>query len=131
MSQHLQVVQALRKAYKAKPHPVAVVIDDNDDMGLVRLLFKNFRGGNEGENRGLALTNGGLAIMQLYFRSYTINMPDDYVPQSKHLLYMDRLASMPWYLDRENLILFEPELAMRAKLAGDIETLIQVFEIKG
>ena len=131
MSQHLRLVKVLRKAYQDKPHPVAVVIDDQDDMGLIRLLFKNYRGGNEGENKGLSLTEGGLAIIQLYFKSYRIPMPENYVTQSKHLLYMDRVTTMPWHLDRQFLTLFEPDLAMMAKLAGDIDALMEVFDIKG
>lgn len=114
------------------PQPAGVVLDDLDDYTLLRTLFKNYRGGNPGEDHGLCLSLGGLAIMASYFQSYHVPVPEGYSPTAKHLLYFDRVCSMPWYLDDfHGLVLFEAELAMRAKLVGDIDALLTAFEIYG
>jgi hypothetical protein len=54
-------------------------------------------------------------------------MEQGFVPKPSHLLFFDRSCTMPWYLDSRVLILFEAQLAMRAKLVGDINQLLTAF----
>lgn len=93
------------------------------------MMFVNFRGGNE-HKYGLQLSQGGLAIMGSYFRKYLVTFPDQQTFSSRHILYLDRTCGMPWYATNFlpiEITFFEADLAMRAKLVGDLDILLNAF----
>jgi len=99
------------------------------DHELIRMMFTNLRTG-DGTYRGLQLSQGGLAIMESFFRSYPVVFPDQQTFSSRHILYLDRMCSMPWSASAFlpiTITFFEPDLAMRAKLVGDLDVLLTAF----
>ena len=129
MSFHFHLVDAIRKAHKAKPQPAATTIDTMTDEEVIRMMFTNIRFGTA-EMRGLQLSQGGLAIMKSFFKSYEVVFPNQTIFSSRHILYMDRICTRPWYAPAYlpiTITFFEPDLAMRAKLVGDLDTLITAF----
>ncbi len=80
--------------------------------------------------RGLQLTQGGLAIMESFFKSFKVVFPDQQTFSSRHILYLDRMCSMPWFATPMlpvTITFFEPDLAMKAKLVGDLDILLTAF----
>lgn len=129
MSVHYVIVAAIRKAMEDKPVAAASQLPGMSDEEIIRMMFVNFRGGNDNKH-GLQLSQGGLAIMSSYFKKFEVVFPDQQIFSSRHILYLDRMCRMPWYTTNYlpiTIQLFEPDLAMKAKLVGDLDTLIQAF----
>lgn len=100
------------------------------DDEVIRMMFTNFRGGNEDAKHGLQLSQGGIAIMGSYFKKFEVVFPDQQTFSSRHILYLDRGCSMPWYATNYlpiTITFFEADLAMRAKLVGDLDILLNAF----
>lgn len=129
MISHEQLVDAVRAAQAKRLLTEFEELFLEDDHYIVRALFSNYREVAPGESKGLRLSPIGIAVMQKFFQNWTVHLPEDYIVKSRHVLYLDRITTMPWYLDGPLLILFEPELAMRAKLVGDIDSLISAFVV--
>ena len=130
MSIHYQIVAAIRKAYNSKPIAPANLLPGMTDEEVIRMMFTNFRGGNADALHGLQLSQGGLAVMRSYFKSYDVVFPDQEAFSSRHILYLDRTCRMPWYATNYlpiTITFFEPDLAMRAKLVGDLDILLNAF----
>lgn len=69
--------------------------------------------------------------MESFFRAYRIVFPDQQTFSSRHILYLDRMCSMPWFaspLLPVTITFFEPDLAMKAKLVGDLDILLTAFD---
>lgn len=126
MSVHVRILDTMRQIHRERPHPLAGELAESNDV-LTRRYFKNYRAGDPLNPRGLRLRNEGLIIMKCFFKSWDLPMAKDYRINSRHLLYFDRVCTMPWFLTSDQLTLFEPELAMRAKLVGDLEVLKDAF----
>ena len=129
MSVHNAIVAAIRKANSAKPAGCASEIPGMTDEEVIRMMFVNYRGGNE-QKHGLQLSQGGLAIMSSFFKKFDVVFPDQQVFSSRHILYLDRMCKMPWYATNYlpiTITFFEGELAMRAKLVGDLDILLDAF----
>lgn len=128
MSLHQQIITSLRKIHEDQRDPVAVIIDQHTDQELCWILFGNFRGvaGNE---RGMALSPGGLAVMQCYFKVYEVRFDPLPLYSAKHVLFLDRISRLPWSIDSDgHLWHMDAEFAMRAKLVGDLDALMTAFE---
>jgi hypothetical protein len=95
------------------------------DEQVVRRMFRNFRG-RDNDARGLRLTNFGKEVMTFYFKPYEITAKDGRKPADMELVYLDRRAKLPYYIeDNGNIVMFDPELGIKLKLAdGDIRVLI-------
>jgi hypothetical protein len=130
MISHDELIALLRHYQSIKPATHLVELFLEEDSYLCRAIFSNYREGAPGEGRGLRLSAIGLSTFQLFFQSWEVHLPEDYIVKSRHVLYLDNITTMPWYLDGPQLILFESELAMRAKLVGDLDSLISAFVIK-
>lgn len=129
MSIHYHIVQAIRKANEAKPTVFATDIPNLTDEELIRSMFVNFRNGNE-HKRGLQLSQGGRAIMGTFFKKFEVVFPEQTTFSSRHILYLDRTCSMPWHATNLlpiTITFFEADLAMRAKLVGDLDVLLTAF----
>ena len=128
MDLHLRIIAAVRQQHERGPQPAGAVFDELADVEMVRVMFANYRGGLLSKGRGLRLTNGGLAIMQSYFTVYKVQFEPVPVYNARHILFLDRIARMPWAIDHEGkLWTMDAQLAMRAKLVGDLDTLITAF----
>lgn len=130
MSFHFQLVDIIREVQKANPKPAATIIDTMTDEEVIRMIFVNIRNNDTGM-RGLQLSQGGLAIMKSFFKSFEIVFPDEQILSSRHILYMDRICTLPWYASfflPITITFFEPDLAMRAKLVGNLDVLLSAFE---
>lgn len=131
MSVHHLLVAAIRKAHALTPKAAATNTVGMSDEEMIRMMFTNIRGGNN-DFRGLQLSQGGLAIMSSFFKSYPVVFPDQETFSSRHILYMDRMCKMPWSADPMlpvTITFFEPDLAMRAKLVGDLDVLLTAFTL--
>ena len=127
---HGLIFNAIRKEYEKTQNPLGHDVVHDVDEYLINRYFSNARGTGS-DARGLRLTDEGLTMLKSFFASYTIALPEDYLPKTQHVLFIDRIATMPWHLHGPTLTLFEPDLAMRLKLVGDIESLIQAFDVQG
>jgi hypothetical protein len=130
VSIHYPIVAAIRKANDAKPVKHASEIPGMTDEEVIRMMFVNFRNGNE-HKHGLQLSQGGLAIMSSFFKKFVVTFPDQTTFSSRHILYLDRKCTMPWYATNFlpiEITFFEADLAMRAKLVGDLDILLTAFE---
>jgi hypothetical protein len=130
MSIHYLIVGAIRKAYEVNPVKHVSEITNMTDDELIRMMFSNLRGGNEDSKHGLRLSQGGLAIMTSFFKKFEVVFPDQQTFSSRHVLYLDRHCSMPWHANNYlpiTVTFFEADLAMRAKLVGDLDILLDAF----
>jgi len=125
MTTHFQILETVRKSTPAEFSDLVGVA--NDDVVLYHLLFANVRNILDGNPKGLRLTKVGLKILRRMFQNWTLKMEDGFIPKPCHLLFFDRTCTMPWFLDTRVLVLFEPQLAMRAKLVGNIDQLLTAF----
>lgn len=134
MSVHSLIVNTLRKAYKANPIVGYDVLEDDDDNFLIRHLFMNYRSA-EGQESGLRLSEHGQLVITKYFKQWQVNLTASTFG-SREILWLDRICRMPYYIiirDRDGdawhitLFLMEAELAMRAKLVGNLDALKTAF----
>jgi len=90
---------------------------------LIRMIFRNAR--TDGLSwRGMRLTNHGLTIMSCYFESFKIK-PKNIT--NSVIVYLDRVAKFPYYLDDEKIVVFEDNLGVRIILAeGDLELVMKM-----
>lgn len=94
---------------------------------IIRMMFSNYRGGNELTSRGLRLTQFGLQIMRQYFKGYEITMPDGDKLSQLHVLYLDKNAKMPYYCSQEGYVIYDHNLGIKLKLAdGRVGILIEI-----
>lgn len=136
MSLHTVIVNTLRTAYKVQPLVGFEILADDDDNFVKRHLFQNYRTA-DGDESGLRLTPAGHLILSKYFKLWRIRLTCRAM-SSRHYLYLDRVCNMPWYIEvAENLpdgslivllTLMEADLAMKAKLIGDLDILRTAFE---
>jgi hypothetical protein len=125
-SVHKRIADILREDWPKKVIRFDINPEILPDSALFRLLFQNVRT-SDGCIKGLRLTKDGLRLLRTRFQCWAIMMEKGFAPKPNHLLFFDRTCTMPWYLDSYVLILFEPQLAMRAKLVGDIDQLLTAF----
>lgn len=131
MSIHQSLVSTIRRLNSTVPSASGVGLSAMSDEEIIRLMFSNFRGGNEGLEKGLKLSAVGLDIMRTYFQSWTVVFPDTPLLTPYHVLMLDRGCAMPWYVSYYlpiSVTFFEPDLAMRAKLVGDLDVFFTAFE---
>lgn len=127
---HGLIFKAIRAQYEKTQNPLGHDVVHDDDEYLIHRYFRNVRG-TGASARGLRLTDEGVEMMKSFFAHWIISLPADYTPKTQHIIFMDRIATMPWHLHGPTLTLFEPDLAMRLKLVGDIDSLINAFEVQG
>lgn len=128
MLSHARLMEILRAQHAANPNPLCGELDIEEDDALLRKYFLNFRGNDHTTSKGLRLTTFGLTTFSCFFKSNLVELPEGYRPKNQHVVFLDRKATMPWHLRDNFLTLFEDELAMRAKLVGDLDLLMTVFD---
>ncbi len=97
------------------------------DEELTRLMFTNFRGRGK-TAKGLRLSGQGLGIMQTFFKSITVEAPEEGRKMTADaLLYLDKKATLPYHVDMcGEIVCFDSKLGLKLKLVdGDISALIE------
>ena len=124
---HSQLFAIMRDLQKSKNSILAKDIETAKDEELYRRYFINFRK-SENNTRGLRLSYEGLVVIREFFDYYEIPLNEGFSIKGKHLIFLDQICTLPFYISSKTFILFEKELAMRAKLVGDLDILISAFE---
>ena len=123
---HAAVIKYIRDAVATTGGKTAAHFLSLSDEEIVRMMFSNYRG-REKNARGLRLTHIGLMLMKEYFKAYEIALPADHKIGNRELLYLDKRATLPYYLSSDKLVLFESELGIKLKLAdGDLSILMEI-----
>ena len=128
MGTHLKVIEALKRMHAENQNPLCLDLELDPPDVLMRRYFLNFRGSDPENARGLRLTDIGLLTMRCFFKGYDIELPGDYKPRSQHIVYLDRRCRMPWHLKANHIVFFEKEMALKAKLVGDLDLLVSSFQ---
>lgn len=125
MNLHQRIAEAIISQAKASQSPLYGMIEDLDLQQVCHKLFSSYRGAS-GAPRGLRLSDEGLQLMKAFFKCYDVNLPPGYRTKLPHLIYMDRVSQMPYWMNEKYCALFDSELAMMLKLAeGRIQDLIE------
>lgn len=125
---HSALLQKIRDEAASKgDEKLATQFGKLTDDKLAQKIFANFRGADA--SRGLRLTKFGVEIMKKYFWFFAIPLPEGAAVKPKTLLYLDRRATMPYYVSNEGYVVFERDLGFKLKLAeGNMDV---VREIEG
>lgn len=117
---HAAIIADLRTRLAASPF--AVRIAAWNDAQLLHRTFFNYRG-----MRGLRLTQFGQQLMRSCFQCYEfVNKSGGAIPAA-HLLFLDSHAKMPYFWDRDKLIVYDKKFAVYLRLVGgDIATLVEI-----
>lgn len=123
---HRQLLDYLRHQDKnIKKFPELHNPEISDDR-LMHIYFLNFRGNIDELPKGLRLTHAGHNVMKNYFECFEIKLdPSNFTMLcSKHILFLEKNCKMPWAYDMYSLYIYERDFALRLKLAGDLDILI-------
>lgn len=126
MADPFSIIRVLKIQSKKRPDLFSNDFENEPDDILVRRFFSNYRQDDQSRH-GMRLTQEGFEVMSKFFQHYMISFPKDYLIKSRHLIFLDRACTMPWYLAPTRLALFEPELAMQLKLVSDLDVLIDTL----
>jgi len=128
MGLHVQIIELLKKMQAENQNPLCLDLELDPVETLLRRYFLNYRGGDPDQARGLRLTDTGLLTMRCFFKAHDIELQSDYKPRNRHVVYLDRHCKMPWHLKNNHVIFFESEMAVKAKLVGDLDLLVTSFQ---
>lgn len=126
MTIHYKIIDLLRSKYKEDPCVLGSSLLSMSDEDMIRSIFINCRNTSDGL-KGLRIHGEAELLLSYYFDSYKIPL-DMVIEKPSHVVFLDRVTTMPWYFNPKELILFEKELAMRARIVGDLDSLIEGFE---
>lgn len=124
---HSSLLSYIRETLAAEDNPVLTkMIDGKTDEQIVRMMFFNVRG-RDSRMKGLRLTNFGVTVMKSYFQAYEIER-DGKKLGPMELVYLDKKARLPYWIDDVgNVVMFDPELGIKLKLAdGDVTVLMEM-----
>lgn len=106
-------------------HPLRSLVDGLTTQEVCYLIFHSYRG-NEESARGLRLSEVGLQLLKTFFKCYHVQMPAGYAIKLPHLLYLDRVSKMPYWLSDKDVVLFDTELGVMLKMSdGSLDGLIE------
>lgn len=120
---HRQIIDYIRKESEKSELELATKLKSMlDDEQIVRMMFISYRGSDK-DSRGMRLTNFGLQLMMTFFQSFEITLTKTRINASE-LLYLDNHATLPYFLEADKLVVFETDLGMKIKLAGNDLTIL-------
>jgi len=65
--------------------------------------------------------------MRQYFKGYELTVPEDEKLQPLHLIFLDRRAKMPYYCDENEIVVYDPVLAVKLRLVdGRLSILMEI-----
>jgi hypothetical protein len=113
--------------FQATLPPNFQMLFSKDEGQLCHVLFRSYRTNGKSRN-GLRLTMLGFEILKKKWQSYSLPMPTSLeFLRPAILLYLDRVMSQPYYINRKEFATFDPDFAMKLKLAGDLDTLYNTW----
>lgn len=124
MSIHHKITSLIIEMAEKQKHPLRTLITAPTPGEACHQIFSNYRGG-DALGKGLRLSDVGLQLMKTFFKCYEIALPGGYRVTMPHLLYLDRTAEMPYWLNHQYISVFDSDLAMMLRLVdGSIQGLI-------
>lgn len=124
MNVQYRISQLLIKQSEEQQHPLRTLIPTDDPSETCHFLFSNYRGDLE-TGKGFRLSDVGLQLMKTFFKSHEVALPGGYKLAKNHLIYLDRIAVMPYWINDSYIISFDSDLAMMLKLNdGSIQNLL-------
>ena len=107
------VVAYLRKAADPKLEQFGLLSDHQ----IVQLMFSH----------GLRLTEFGVEIMQRHFQSCRIAIAEQELERPAHLMFLDTMAKLPYFVGDDFLITYDHIMALRLRLVeGYLSILVQI-----
>jgi hypothetical protein len=124
MNQHQKIAEALITQATVTQSPLVSLLEGKDPQQACYVIFASYRGAAN-QSKGFRLSDEGLQLMKAFFKCYDVELAPGYRGKLSHLLYMDRVARMPYWMNDKYCSLFDSELAMMLRLAeGRIQDLI-------
>lgn len=124
MNLHQKIAEAVIAQAQAAQSPLMGLLDGKDLQQVCHVIFASYRGAS-GQAKGLRLSDEGLQLMKAFFKCHEIYLTPGYKQKLPHLLYMDRVSKMPYWMNDKYCALFDSELAMMLRLAdGRIQDLV-------
>lgn len=122
---HQKIAELLVQQADQTQSPLKGLLEDKDPQQVCHLIFASYRGNSE-LAKGMRLSDEGLQLMKAFFKSYEVKLIGGYKITAPHLIYLDRVNRMPYWLNNEYATFFDSELAMMLKLVdGSIQGLIE------
>jgi hypothetical protein len=106
---HRAILAFLREVNDPKLAPLVTLTDEQ----IIHRMFSNQRG-----SRGVRLTKFGLQVMQGYFETYEVKVPQDEVIKPSHLMFLDEHATLPYYCGDGRIVVFDDELGVKLRLVN-------------
>jgi hypothetical protein len=124
MSLQQKIAKIVVDQTRSSGSPQWGLLDGRTTQEVCYLLFSSYRG--EGTTaKGLRLSDTGLQLMRACFKSYEIQLAYETKLKLPHILYMERVTKMPYWMNHKICVLFDSELAMMLRLVeGRIQDLI-------
>ena len=116
---HQAILEFLREVDDAKLAPLVALTDEQ----IVHRMFSNQRG-----SRGVRLTKFGLQIMQSYFETFAVKVPQDEVIKPTHLMFLDEHATLPYYCGDGRIVVFDSELGVKLRLVDGRLSVLATIE---
>lgn len=124
MNLQQRIAQILLAQATAQEHPLKSLIEGQTINQICHTIFHSYRGNTQGA-RGLRLSDLGLQLMKTFFKSHEVKLVGGYEVTLPHLLYLDRVSTMPYWLNDDHMCTFDSDLAMMLVLGdGCIQNLI-------
>lgn len=125
MNLHRTIAEALVKQAKDSQSPLFGMLEGKDTHQVCHTIFVSYRSSG-GQGRGLRLSDEGLQLMKAFFKCYDVSLTPGYKLSLPHLLYLDRIAEMPYWVSDKHCALFDSDLAMMLRLTeGKIQDLVE------
>lgn len=123
---HQKIAELLVQQAKSSGSPLLSLLEGKDIQEVCFTIFQTYRGSAGRSAKGMRLSDVGLQLMKAFFKCYEVKLAPAYKISSPHLIYLDRVNKMPYWLNSSYCCMFDSELAMMLRLAdGDIQTLIE------
>jgi hypothetical protein len=107
------LLDAIRQRQEAGGAAAPAVLPDPADLRA--LLFCN--------TRSLRLRAEGFRLLARFFEPFPVDLPPEREIRSSYVIYLDRQASLPWYIGQSRgvrqITLFDSRMATELRLRGD------------
>jgi hypothetical protein len=124
MSVHHKIAALIIELAEKQQHPLRTLITGETPSDACHQIFSSYRGGAT-SGKGLRLSDVGLQLMKTFFKCYEIPLPGGYKITAPHLIYLDRIAEMPYWLNHQYISVFDSDLAMMLRLMdGNLQSLV-------
>lgn len=117
-----RICEILIKQATEQGHPLLSLLSGKNAQDACFIVFASYRGAG----KGMRLTDEGLQLMKTFFKTHDVKLVGGYSEKLQHLLYLDRTARMPYWLNNHSITLMDAEFAMMLRLVeGNIQSLIE------